>query len=1415
MVHPLRSPLLDETPLLCVSSSITVVSIVRHSNLPAESHERSHDATGSSICSRLITMEMTVRRLLSWIESLTGSLILLLGVLLFLLTTPPGERLLRDLASRQLSSLFNLPVTIGELETNLVSHLTLKDFSIRQKTTSSGLETISIDRMELTYSLAGLLRRNLRINSLSLDSLRVVLERDSTGQLLNLPSFPAPDTTHVGSAESPQWNVSLDQVRLRDGFVRYQDQQLPLHGEIDGLDASLFSSNTTHWRFQTRATSLSGLYRELPVFLNGIVVTGEYTGETLRVDTLGFSAPGFEISGQGGLDLAGERDALTAQVTITGSPEILSNQFADRLGPLFVPVRGDVSLSLSIDGTLANPRLLGDLEYSHLIFPRAHLQQGRMNAMFQRHSLHLNSYTTEYENGRIALSGYLRLDSLLTHALDIQLESVDLGRAWSELYHAETPYQGVVRGGLISSGPLLVPRLMDVRGDLALEHVRYREQPLPDFTAAVRSNAGTASIRIRQAASALDLRLKYGQGLLLGDFDFRVDDLAPLVELANISELKGRLQASGTIEGSTSEPHIEARIQGDRLLYRNFPVDSLRGSVTYDKGNILLGKTIARSNPVQIDTSQPPFGFPGIEGTYSYFLTAQGTLNNPEVSLLAHVGMPRYGDHQADGLHLSASLADSILQVNRLQVIRDSLLLRIKGSSDLTAKKGDAVLDLFQIPDQPITFSFPSPEVDRPDGFTSLGSSSGWFEWPAADSIILALQGHDIHTSTLTSLLPAPPDLAGILAFQASFAGSIRSPGGEVSFSVASPRYQNVEMDSLRGDIQLNQDLLDLRNLEVFFGENRSWASLRIGLHRNEEGLPVIDGRSYLSGRSEASQIDMLLFNPFLKQKVIQAGRSTYRLKINGTVKRPRLEGDLVVRQGRFRLTSETPEVQNINLRAVLRDSVLTLDSLRGSIADAKFNLQGSLTHRNWESFQTSYILHVENREVFTGDGQFTTDYLDLRLVAKGLNLSMLQPFTPGVRRLQGLFRSTLTIRGPTDNPDIDGDVLVRGLTIHPAGMESAITQGTIKLRFDRKKVVLDTLSFALDQGRFHADGTLSHDKVDLTGFDLRGKGQNLQLRQQGHFLLTVKQTELRLTSSGERYLLDGDLYLGECGYYRRFQPWEIVELLRESGRPKPEMNPFLKRTDLNVRIRESNQTWVDNNLARIRLNLDLAFLGNLERLSMNGRARVEEGYVFFLDRRFRVETGVLDFASATRINPIVDLHAESALKPYQTSDGKAYTITLKVQGDVEQAVVTLTSDPPQSESDIISLLTVGATREQLAGRSPGGTTMADILRQRAEDLSSQRISGYVSRKVGTAFGLEQMSVEGNLFNVNRSWGPQLLASKRLTDRMEVTYTTRVGHMNEQGIKLDYRLSRYFSVEGQTDQTGQTGLDLIYKVRFK
>lgn len=1360
---------------------------------------------------------MPVKRLLSWFGGVLFGLAVLLGIAIVLITLPVGEKLIRREAEQRLGAWLQKPVHIGFFETNLLNRIVLHDVRVDRDSTDSEHPLLTLPHGRIDYTLADLLHSEIHLRDIQLDSLFIDLSRDTTGRLVIAPppSPPTPDTT------SGRWTLALGHIGLEAGKARYRDRLLPLQGGVKGVEADLVSKASDRWEFEVAFDSLRASWREYPLVLTDLAGKGWFTGRQVELDRLAFRVPGFQAEGEGGCGWGSEAAPIDARLTLKGSPEPFSRRFRNVLTSNVAPIRGNLQIDLHATGSFASPRVESEIHFPQLSFPSAEFQRGYLVASWHPGGLEIDTLHARYEDGSLALHGDVVFDSLLTHHLWASIDKINLGKAWSSIYRETSPYHGLMRGSLVSSGPLLRPRMMAFEGDLALEYVSYKNQSLPDFTAQVTSEQGVASLHIQQASSDLQMKLRFAKRQLDGDFTFRIHELEPLVDLANISELTGRLSLAGSINGTVEHPRVEARFDGGNIRFQNFPVDSILGSVEYRDGRVTLGESYAMAWPTMFDSTRPPFHIEGLKGGFSYRLRLSGSPENPTGSIFAHLVTPSYKGIGLDGAHIAASIEDTVLQVERLQLLTDSLLIRVSGEYSLPAMSGQATIRLHDVPPdrrmgEDLVSQFPSPGSDQPRDYPAVGNLQAWFDLHDLERMVFALQGDEIHVGNLLCAIPDPPDVSGMLSFQSSFEGNLRDPSGELHFTVNTPRYQNVEMDSLLGDVLVDPQHLTMKNVELYLGGHRSWASLDLGLDRGEDGYPTLSRTSSIKGESEARNIDMRLANTFLPSAIVHQGSSSYRVTVAGRLGGPRLNGDWSVSNGEFQVSPDSPVIRDVQFRASLRDSVLAVDNLQGMIREARFSLTGRLKQRQWRDYQGNYVLQMEGREVFRGQGRFNSGEINLTLHSRGLNLSMMQAFVPGVKRLQGYMQASLEVHGTMQNPKVDGNLGIHGLTVQPTGLDRAVTQGVVVLGFKGNRVSVDTLDLKLNEGFASATGTLVYSQGTISDVDLEATGKSLTFKQEDNFQATIQSADVTVKSADDNgYLVDGDVILGESRYLRRFQPRDIIALFQKSSGPKPEMSPLLKRTKLNIRIRQSDDVWVDNNLARLRLNADVAFRGTLERLNMTGRLSVQEGYVLFLDRKFHVNTGVLDFVDPNRINPIVNLSAQASLKAYQTSNHQPYTIFLVVQGPIDEATVDLTSNPPMDQTDIISLLTVGATREQLIGKGTTGSSMADILRQRAENLSSQRISGYVSRKVGTAFGLEEMSVEGNLFNISKSWGPQLLASKKLTDRMEVTYTTRVGHLNEQGIKLDYKLTKHLSVEGQTDQQGGSGLDLIYKVKFK
>jgi autotransporter translocation and assembly factor TamB len=263
------------------------------------------------------------------------------------------------------------------------------------------------------------------------------------------------------------------------------------------------------------------------------------------------------------------------------------------------------------------------------------------------------------------------------------------------------------------------------------------------------------------------------------------------------------------------------------------------------------------------------------------------------------------------------------------------------------------------------------------------------------------------------------------------------------------------------------------------------------------------------------------------------------------------------------------------------------------------------------------------------------------------------------------------------------------------------------------------------------------------------------------------------------------------------------------------EFPDIIARTRLDVRLRENDDLWIDNNLANIRMKAELGIIGTPVRPNLSGLVGIEEGYLIYLDRRFKVEKGNLFFSDPLKFNPDITLQAKTQVTEYQRTVAEKYTININVEGNLENLRADIYSEPALDKPDIVSLLTLGSTRSRLTGSGEGQGGFKDVIADRASKLTSDRVSGFISDKVGSVFGFDEFTVEGNLFKFDDSWGPRLVASRRISRRVELTYSTTVGHLNDQGVRLGYQLTPRISIQGETNQAGRSGIDLRYGLRFK
>src|SRR3990172_12417345 len=127
----------------------------------------------------------------------------------------------------------------------------------------------------------------------------------------------------------------------------------------------------------------------------------------------------------------------------------------------------------------------------------------------------------------------------------------------------------------------------------------------------------------------------------------------------------------------------------------------------------------------------------------------------------------------------------------------------------------------------------------------------------------------------------------------------------------------------------------------------------------------------------------------------------------------------------------------------------------------------------------------------------------------------------------------------------------------------------------------------------------------------------------------------------------------------------------------------------------------------------------------------------------------------------------------------------MNLEGQLDHFNMSLSSDPPLKEMDILSLLTVGQTSGELKGLEGG------IGASEATSFVTGKMQDVVEERLRAITGLDRFQIDPHVSKTTGTVEPRVTVSKRLLgDKIFVTYTSSVGSIEEQIIKLEYYMNK-------------------------
>ncbi len=443
----------------------------------------------------------------------------------------------------------------------------------------------------------------------------------------------------------------------------------------------------------------------------------------------------------------------------------------------------------------------------------------------------------------------------------------------------------------------------------------------------------------------------------------------------------------------------------------------------------------------------------------------------------------------------------------------------------------------------------------------------------------------------------------------------------------------------------------------------------------------------------------------------------------------------------------------------------------------------------------------------------------DTKLFLKGeTDLYLLDMFTKAITQAKGKVSFDGQILERIGSPKILGTIGIENGSLNLVKFSQYVQGISADIKLTQKGIILQKFEAVLGEGTVKAGGMIGLKGFRFKEFDLAGEFNNtdfilsswLPLGLEGRARLSGK---INLNGPSSSPLLSGDASVQYATLSGTIN-WKSMLLDFRSRKFKPQ--PLLtddERIRLDLRIHADDTIIIKCSLAETTVGGDIAIGGNIDSVNLKGDLEFTKGKLFYEDNEFTITSGIINFIGAQQINPYFDIASQTKAKLGE----EEYQIYLNITGNLDDYKILLSSDPPLTEKDILSLLSFGFVSSELpegAGSSRVTYEAASLI---ADELGAQEGIEQVRKFVG----LDTFKINPYFSDSSKTTRPRLTMSKELMKDFNIIYSTGLEEVGKQRVQVEYKLNKNFSLLGDWDneeeqeKMGNLGADLKFRFEFR
>ncbi len=1326
-----------------------------------------------------------------------------------------GNALLKKIIVGQVEDNLYAKIEIGKLETNLFSYFKADQIKVYPSLEENNEPFLYINKIKINYNLANVIFNNLGAESLIIDNLTFNLMRDSTGKF-NLPSINVEAETDT-SFELPFY---IGITEINNAKILYDDQLIPINASIKNLNIfALRNFSKQSYKIKASIDSSSILYFEKPLVMRNFILSGKFNENlNTNIDTFYSKFAGLNIGG----NLVIDNNSVKGKVDFNGNLIHLTKVLQDKtfFNQLKNPIDG--KLNFLITNVFSDPDISCKLEIPQYKIVNTTVNDFKFKGRFHLDSLDVTDLSLQLYGGKISLSGFVLNNDSFSNNIKLIAKNINLSQFINE-FTSSNKYlsqnillnsDASISGSLIPLEDLKLNSKLKINGDTT----NILSSQISFLNSHLVINSTNSPVNIK---SDIDLKMNSYKGKM----NIKIPSITPLASIIGFKDFDGDIEADSKIYGNFSENNFETQIKSSGIFFNKYPIlDSLFAYIQSEGNEIFINKSWMSGNINNLDSLATLFGLDGVRGRISYSFNADGIIENPNAELKVEVSNPSYSDYKFDQSNLLLELKNKQVAISDFNLKKNSDVISANGNINFHNKKGQ------------IDIQFKSPNLEQQNVVNTE------IEFLDPENFGISARSKNFNLTLLNEYLPDVKLSKGDINWNFYFRQSKEGKEISLPFEINSLTLNNSKVDRITGELNLINDQIKIDSIKINIDSYKTFINSSLDLNKDGNGFYYVDANSKFSGNIYGDSLDLNILNSFVENSININGLVNFNLDWNGTLVNPNINGDINLTDGNIESVKNKSLLSKINGSIEFRDSTIETNNFNWIYNKIPMLFNFSLKQQNKNSLSTSIILKSNEKNIIESEGVLNDSLINLTFTTNSLDLSLASPFLPTANKPEGLLNVDLSINGNVRNPNINGNFDLNDFSFDPDLLNLKIEDGNAHSRIASNQFILDSADFDLNKGHLSMNGNAVFEENEIKKINFKMKSSGIIMKMKDVFLIKLKDADLNFSSIKNNYELSGNIHLGESKIAREVkvkdlwnilvsktegvlekannqradEPLDLLQIIDYEKFVDLNVPDYLKNLKYDINLQNSDSVWIENNVLKIRLFPNLGLRGNVEAPILTGRITAEDkGQLLFLDRKFDITNFIIDFSDPSRINPILNIAAESEVTEQTNIEDKpeTYFVSMNINGPLDEFDFNLASEPTLESSDIISLLSLGITYEKLQSNED----VNSLLSERSQILATKALSDQMDKLFGKLFGEENkafdhIGIGGNVFDVDQT---RLEISKMWSNKVEVSYSTSVKSINQQILEIKYKINDYFFLEGKTDQQEETGADLKFRLKFK